>query len=423
MVEKIVIIPEEVRGLGDIVSSKSASDFMMYNGKLSSSTDADYGTVFSESYLAGSKIILSGFNPIISPDSSSVSVTGYLKDNSNNVITGATVRYRVNDIGVATVTDNTGKFTFTVNIGEPSGQVIAPSTSYEVRIWYEGSSTVGGCFLNTKAYAIDPDSLCLVSDKEIIQTGDYAELVARLTGTNYNGETVGIPGQTVYFYEEWIPGVRVSADKSIIQSGDTVDFSAQLVDLDDGSLVRASGETVDFFTDNPVLTDALTSDTGLVSLTGTGGSISYSSNGMKFKQDSGSTYGAYAVLKDTPLDVLNQNYEIQFDVTDFTTADNTPLRCRLLKGNGDVMGFLANVNTSNSAGWRFFSDDWDSTYHSFSNTGHTIKIHLENEAHKLYCDGTLVASSDRVIEDVGYIAFADTVGYYVQIKNLTIKEV
>ena len=244
MVEKKVIIPEEVRGLGDIVSPKSASDFLCYSSKVTSSTDTNYGTVYTESYTAGSSITLTGFSNVIPSDSSSITVTGSLKDSSNNAISSATIKYRVNDVGVATTTDNNGAFTFTVNIGDPSDHVIAPSTSYEIRIWYEGSSTVGGCFLNTKAYAIDPDSLCLVSDKKIIQTGDYAELVARLTGTNYTGETVGIPGQTVYFYEEFTPNLSVSASADVIQTSDNLELYATVKD-EDGSL--AKGVKVYFF--------------------------------------------------------------------------------------------------------------------------------------------------------------------------------
>ena len=43
MVEKIIVNPSEVRGLGDIISPKSTSDFTLYGSTLSSSTDTVYG--------------------------------------------------------------------------------------------------------------------------------------------------------------------------------------------------------------------------------------------------------------------------------------------------------------------------------------------------------------------------------------------
>ena len=48
MVEKIIVNPNEVRGLGDIVSSKGASDFIEYASSVTQGTDTVYG--------AGSKV-------------------------------------------------------------------------------------------------------------------------------------------------------------------------------------------------------------------------------------------------------------------------------------------------------------------------------------------------------------------------------
>ena len=197
MVEKIVIIPEEVRGLGDIVSSKSSSDFMMYNGKLSSSTDEDYGTVFTESYLAGSSITLTSIPAHINSDASSITVTGSLKDSSNNAISGATIKYRINDVGVSTITDNNGSFTFTVNIGDPNDHVIPPSDVYLVKVWYEGSSTVGGCFITKKVYSRVPTGVRLVGTKDLIQTGDTLELFALVDSDDESMP----PGYPVNFFK------------------------------------------------------------------------------------------------------------------------------------------------------------------------------------------------------------------------------
>jgi len=54
----------------------------------------------------------------------------------------------------------------------------------------------------------------------------------------------------VNFYEQWTPGLRVSATPSIIQSGDASSVKAQLIDTVDGSLVREEGHTVNFYWDD-----------------------------------------------------------------------------------------------------------------------------------------------------------------------------
>ena len=77
----------------------------------------------------------------------------------------------------------------------------------------------------------------VVGDKDTIQIGETANIVGVLTGTS-GDDVIGIPGQTVNFYEQWTPGLRVSATPSIIQSGDESSIKAQLIDTVDGSLVR-----------------------------------------------------------------------------------------------------------------------------------------------------------------------------------------
>ena len=48
--DKITVIPENVRGLGNIVSPKINADLVGYGVKLTSSTDSTYGTVFNMGY-------------------------------------------------------------------------------------------------------------------------------------------------------------------------------------------------------------------------------------------------------------------------------------------------------------------------------------------------------------------------------------
>lgn len=80
----------------------------------------------------------------------------------------------------------------------------------------------------------------LSSDKSIIQTGETANLKAIVVDNNRNP----VEGVTVEFYEVVTPTLTMSADKSIIQTGETVVLSCKVRD-GDGSLVR--GQIVEFY--------------------------------------------------------------------------------------------------------------------------------------------------------------------------------
>ena len=57
--ERIVVNPLEVRGLGDVVSSKTLDDYVKCGMSLSQGSDSSLGTVFTGSYLAPAKLTLS----------------------------------------------------------------------------------------------------------------------------------------------------------------------------------------------------------------------------------------------------------------------------------------------------------------------------------------------------------------------------
>lgn len=232
MVEKVVVSPLEVRGLGDVVSSKSVSDFLVCNGTVSSGTDSNLGTVFSESYKAGSSLTLSNVRTI-SSDTSSFTVTGTLKDSSDNAISGATVYLDVNGTVSTGTTNSSGVVSWSISNNG--------SDVYHIRVYYLGSNTIGGSFANTSVVVSgEASDLELRANKSVIQTGDVANVWATLLDSDGDG----VPFASVNFYEEWTPGLRTLASKSVIQSGTAIDLSAQLIDAVDGSLVRESGHRV-----------------------------------------------------------------------------------------------------------------------------------------------------------------------------------
>ena len=83
----------------------------------------------------------------------------------------------------------------------------------------------------------------LVQAKSVIQSGEVSAPVAKVASYDHKG----IPGQKVYFYEEFEPRLLVKSDKTIIQTGDVAKLSARMVDSEDGSIIAEEGVRVDFY--------------------------------------------------------------------------------------------------------------------------------------------------------------------------------
>lgn len=78
-----------------------------------------------------------------------------------------------------------------------------------------------------------PQHLYLTGDKTIIQSGDTLDLNATVKDS-----IKGLNNVTVYFYEEYEPfTISLTGDKNIIQTGDLLDLTAKLKD-EDGSLIE-----------------------------------------------------------------------------------------------------------------------------------------------------------------------------------------
>lgn len=94
-------------------------------------------------------------------------------------------------------------------------------------------------YLNGAVFGEDSE-IALGSDNQIIQSGETAELKAMVLDGNHNP----VVGETVYFFEQFTPSLDLTGDKQIIQSNEHLTLSAKLKD-EDGSLV--TGATVYFF--------------------------------------------------------------------------------------------------------------------------------------------------------------------------------
>ena len=239
MTEKIIVSPQRVRCLGDVVSPKAVSDFDKVSCTLSSSSDTVYGTVYSESYLAGSTLSLV-YDGLIGSETESFTVSATLNDSIGSAISSVSVYLSLNGVVTSATTNSSGVATFNVS-------TVEEATEYLFKVYYTGTDSVCGSYAYGCVRVGDVTGLTLNGSPSVIQSGDKSNIWAKLTGTG------NLQGALVKFYEVWTPSIRLSGDKSVIQSGDSVDLSAQLCDSD-GSLVREAGHNITFGVEQDTIT-------------------------------------------------------------------------------------------------------------------------------------------------------------------------
>lgn len=93
--------------------------------------------------------------------------------------------------------------------------------------------------LYLNGYILD-GNIGLSADKSIVQSGETLNLQAVVLDDNRNP----VEGVTVEFYEEVNPTLTMSANKTIFQSGETIQLYCKVKD-EDGSVVK--GQTVEFY--------------------------------------------------------------------------------------------------------------------------------------------------------------------------------
>ena len=239
--EKISVKPGDVRCLGDIVSPKNLSDFIVSGESLTRSTDTVNGTstvVYKEQVKSGSYFEIYTDRFITYTGQSSFTVSARLMSYGafyDSGIGSATVKCYVNGTLVATkVTEesdiaiyNNGKFSVDVPISSVN--------IYSVKFVYDGGD-YAGCSYTQKFVVGTVTTLSLIAESEFTQETDIDKLLATLSCEGLNGEIIGIPHQEIIVYEEYTPGVKLTAP-SILQSGDEVSLTAQLIDTVDNSHV------------------------------------------------------------------------------------------------------------------------------------------------------------------------------------------
>ena len=190
MVEKLVLIPDNVRGLGDVVSPKSANDFVGYNSKVASGTDSSLGTVYTSSY--GENTSVSMDYPLnITSDEESFTVTISAMNGSYHIV-GSPVYLEVNGTVYNGMISNSSPYIASFTVPTDGSMV------YCLKGYYVSQGNLASSFKTGTVYVVDSvDSVEVFSEKSIMQTGQTSVIVSRVTN---NGEPV--KGVEVKFYKE-----------------------------------------------------------------------------------------------------------------------------------------------------------------------------------------------------------------------------
>ena len=103
-----------------------------------------------------------------------------------------------------------------------------------------------GKYTISSDYVLQPATVQMYALPNVIQSGDSSEIQASVL--DYNDE--GIQNQTVFFYEEYTPILKVKSDKDIFQTGDTASLKSMVIDSEDGSVVAEPNVTVLYYIDD-----------------------------------------------------------------------------------------------------------------------------------------------------------------------------
>ena len=250
--DRLELVPGDVRGGGNITLPKSP-DFR--SDKNTSMCDTylterfvpiaenDFQYVYRSISSNGLHIVCDAPRRVSSGDSVTVNVSVLRND---SIVSGASVSLLLRGMDGTvfyedTVTIDSSQPVFTVSVPEGTG-IFCEWFVRAYHVDYQGVNFRQEVMVDT---GLDFD-FNVVGDKDTIQIGETANIVGVLTGTS-GDDVIGIPGQTVNFYELWTPGLRTSVTPPVIQVGDTSNIKVQLIDTVDGSLVREAGHTVNVY--------------------------------------------------------------------------------------------------------------------------------------------------------------------------------
>lgn len=187
---KIVIVPEEIRGWGNVLKEKANADFTKYKCSVSQSNTTIDGFSRHVFYVTG--FMNTNLSFVLSPDGAysvgeSINMSVVLKNVRGTVLKNQSVKVYVNTLLKTTLTtNNNGEITYTFPFDETG--------AYTFKFVFDGSSTLGASSLSKKIFV--GVNVNVTSPEAYYYEEDAATLVA--TVTSYGTDEV-VPGCVVSF--------------------------------------------------------------------------------------------------------------------------------------------------------------------------------------------------------------------------------
>ena len=389
--DRLELVPGDVRGGGNITLPKSPDFRKDVNTSMVDTylterfvpiAENDFQYVYRSISSNGLHIVCDAPRRVSSGDSVTVNVSVSRND---SIVSGASVSLLLRGMDgtvfyeeSVTVTDS--QPVFTVSVPEGTG-IFCEWFVRAYHVDYQGVNFRQEVMIDT---GLDFD-FNVVGDKDTIQIGETANIVGVLTGTS-GDDVIGIPGQTVNFYELWTPGLRTSVTPPVIQVGDTSNIKVQLIDTVDGSLVREPDVLIKFFSDEPLIDDGSVDRSSEYHSSGESSVFSYDSSNHYYVLNRASYsddkyYLDLSEFSEIP-EVLDIKVKLSKNVASYSLYDGLVGITNKQYSKGIFGGVSASaqghgLGTYDGVMWSFRNQDCHSGYLD-NNVDYTYHLHYED---------------------------------------------
>ena len=460
--DRIVLTPEHVRGLGNIIGDKSIGDFagryctvssatdtvggqsesvwkttrtnqayslsVDYPVKVSTNTDFDVsvsvssGTVFfyciwnNEVYSTDSKVSSHTFSlPAVMSGRNTVTVYCSSTD-GGSVLASRSVPIIIDD------TSSTVKVVDTLNLTE-SGMSTDVFAEYKV-------GDVGVPWNTVYFYEVYDKLLrWLRSNPSMVESDSTVDVGALLVDSDGSR----VPNETVYFYEAY-EGVRINLTRNvnILESGDTLSLSAKVRDGDESII---TGEAVSFYRNGELLGTGESDSTGVATYeyTGTG----FDGEGVSFTAEYGDgvsrgvNVADYILYDSGVTGSAVDKYTYGSNITRSVSENGTKFTNTSGGGAYVYFGASGGYSQNNEYTFEFYTVSHnfvqfgvqvgDNKYPaSTSNDGVTCKLTVKNKVAKFYIDNEL--DTTRTITGDSnlkfYLRTGNSEGNYITVRDV-----
>ena len=327
----------------------------------------------------------------------SISVSGTLKTDDNEAISGASILVKLGATTLTTLTTgNDGSFSGSVSAGDLS------TGSNTLKFEFAGDSYYSATYQEV-AVTVNAATLVLTSDKSVLSYADSDSCV--LTAT-YTGSTVA--GHTVKLYD----ASDDSLVATMVDNGDGT-YSTTYVSQGVGDIgfyaVSGNFVTEIFVISDIHYYDSLTTDKGHWTAFLSGVSATFTSNGLVI---SGTNVTRQSKLNIT----YPSSYSVEYEIVALDRTYDDYITELGIEGVG--------LNSNSSKKFLFQLDKWSETvteYNGSLNVGDVVRWEYSNGTVSLYVNDVLIGSKSRNTNYSGFV-INQYRGRGITFKNLKIKE-